>query len=98
MLAAIDAVPAQPAAEFAQRQLLLLGRLTDRLGCGATMATESWGRAAAKLTKQQALILIRVAMRVQSADEDADELVSDAPAAAAIAQQRAKGQRAANTD
>ena len=77
LLAAMTAVPAHPHAEFAQRQRLLLGLLADQLGCGATAATESWGQAAAKLTEQQALILIRVAMRVQSADEDADELVSE---------------------
>ena len=74
---AMAAVPAHPADEFVQRQLRLVDRLGKLLDIGDSA---SWLRAATALSFHQTLIIFQTALRVETADESADELVSTAAA------------------
>ena len=89
MVAAMAAVPAHPPAAFVQSQSVLVRRLMELLGCASDFA--GWSRAASMLTAEQALAIFQVAMRVESADADADRLVSRV--AASNGRSRGDGQK-----
>jgi len=76
VLAAMAAVPAHPPTAFVQRQLSLLGRLQGLLGCNSELS--SWLRASSMLPAEQAFAIFHVAMRAESSDGQADDLVSEA--------------------
>jgi len=70
------AVPAQPANEFVEQQLQLIDQLGHLLGiCDDGYDYASWMRAAAALSVDQVLVILQVALRVET-DKCADALVS----------------------
>jgi len=70
----MKAVPAQPADEFALRQLRLMCRLDQLIGCSDGSASWSW--AAAALSADQTIVILQTALRVEAVGESADTLVS----------------------
>ena len=74
VIEAMAAVPPQTADEFAVRQLQLIDRLRQLLGCADPT---SWSRAVCALSVGQALAVIQVALRVEGTGASEDQLVSD---------------------